>query len=351
MKRSVILWLIVLFSFPTFLAFSQWTLKEIILPFPKGTTINKAIWNGKNLFLLGESNAKKAIFGKFDLFSNKFVDLSNLLPSSYISLNGGTWNGKELFLVGIGSKKAVMAKYTPSTNSFNDLTVKMPRYWEYNLAASSNGKILVVVGESASGSVVMGTYNISNGIFSDHLNEINEIGFLNSISTNKKSFLAVGKKTTMPQRALIFSYDPSFKKITNLSTFTANSTNYLLGLKDVVWDGKEYLFVGDSAFGRYKDNFEDLSYKLKDIHLLSFPANSKYEYGKLNGIEYEDGICVLFGNGLLAVYNLKNGVIKGVKSFIDKYKYVSLESVAWDGKEFFIVGNENGNIKAFILKP
>ena len=353
MKKAIIFELILTFVLlQASFAFSGGTLKKVSLNFPSGSSINNVIWSGKSFFLAGESNVKSAIFGKYDLSSNQFKDLSNLLPSYYVSLNDCVWTGKAIFIVGSGSIKAVMGEYIPSTGHFKDLTDKIPYYWKYNLGIAYNGKLLTIVGESADGSAVMGTYDPSNEKFYDLSDKINKNGFLESVASNGKSFLAVGWKTTMPQRSLIISYDPLSKRVTNMSTLTSNFKNYNLGIKSIVWDGSEYVFVSNYAFGKYENGFEDLSNELNAIHLLSFSSTSKYRYGQLNRVNCGNGRCLILGNGVLLVYySSLNKKLEAVKDFIANYEYVSLTSSAWDGKEFLIAGEKKGKPKFFLFKP
>jgi hypothetical protein len=352
MRKLIVIELTLIFILlQSFFAFSQGTFKELSFDFPNDTSINKVVWNGENFFLVGESNTKSAILGKYDLSSNQFKSLSNLLPTNYLSLNGCVWAKNAIFVVGNGKKKAVMGEYIPSTGYFKDLTNKIPYYWKYNLSIAYNGKLLAIVGESADGMTTMGTYDPSKGKFLDLSNEINKNGFLESVASNGKSFFAVGWKTTMPQSAIAISYNPLLEKLTDVST-TSKLKRYDTGINEVVWDGSEYLFVSNYAFGKYKDNsFEDLSDKLNAIHLNPPSSNSSdsYMYARLNGLACENGNCILFGNGILATYNLKKG--KMTENVIFNYPYISLQNATWDGKEFLMVGKEKGKTRLFTFKP
>ncbi len=350
MKKFIVLGLTLTVILQASLAFSAWTLTKISPDIAEGLVVNKIVWAGKIFFFTGENNGKGAL-GEYDLSSNQFEDLSYLLPTSYESLNDCVWTGKTLFAVGTGRKKGVLGKYTPSTKHFEDLTNKIPNYWKYNLGIAFNGKTLAVVGESANGLAVMGTYDPSTGKFADLSNETDIYGFLESVSSNGKGFFAVGLKSTMPQRSILISYDPLLGKLTNLSTVTYKSDSYDLGLSGVSWNGEEYIFDGGYAVGSYAQDFKDLSKILNDVHLLSFPSNMKNMYGELNGVNCSKGHCILFGNGILLVYNPQDKVAKGVEKFISNYEFDSLTSAAWDGKEFLIVGNEGGKTVLFTLKP
>lgn len=213
----------------------------ILLP-SNWMSVNALQQVGDEIFLGGHGN-NGGTFGKYEIESGKFSDLSYLLPNPWCPVSALAYGASQLFIAG-GSRGGCAGLFSPTSGSFQEMTSQLRAqssdlyYYGGVGAVSFNGREFLVGGSGK---------RTSLELYSPETHSFTYIGLgpyfaINTIASDGNSFLIAGAGPGPgPQQP------PAVGWISPAHTFTS-----LTGVLPTNWgttrrsayDGKDFLIVG-----------------------------------------------------------------------------------------------------------